>query len=215
MNVITISREMGSGGTALGRLLARRLGFALIDKELILRVARKAHVSSQAVAPYDQEAFNRGKVVLESVFAGNPSVYSPLSMVHFPLNTRLSAGPAYRFNQERYLAVTQQLLKALARLGKVILLGRGGQIVLADHRKTLHLRVVAPLETRVERVCRGQGISEDEARTLIRSRDQACARYLKHFYNRDWNDPLLYDFVINTERLRLPSVVAMVLRQFQ
>jgi cytidylate kinase len=206
MNVVTISREMGSGGTALGQLLARKLGFALIDKEFIFRAAQKAGVSERAVVRYDQEMFNKAKAVLEGIIAGDTDVFSPLALVHFPQDERIATRGAPNFNQQRYLAITQYLLRSL---------GRGGQLVLSRHEKTLHLRVIAPLGMRVKRVSRSQGISEDEARKTIRSRDQACARYLKHFYRRDWSDPRLYDLVINTERLSLPSAAAMVLGQLK
>jgi cytidylate kinase len=211
MNVITISREMGSGGTALGWILARKLGFFLIDKDLILRAAQKAKVSREAVARYDQEAFNKAKAVLEKIFTANPALYSPLALIHFPQDERLSVSRGPIFDRERYLAITQYLLRDLSRKGKVILLGRGGQLVLADEPQTLHLRVIAPLETRVKRVSRSQNVPEEEARMMIQTRDRACARYLKHFYRRDWNDPRLYDLIINTERLSLAAAASMVL----
>jgi len=214
MNIITISREMGSKGTALARLLARKLEYVLIDKELILRAAQKALVSVRTVGRYDQEVFNKANVVLERIFAINPPSLGPLALVHFPQDERISLRSASNFNQERYLAVTQYLLRNLARRGNVILLGRGGQIVLAGYKGALHLRVVAPIDIRVKRVSRTRGISEEEAKNLILSRDRACARYLKHFYRRDWADPSLYDLVMNTGRLSLQSAKAAVLSQF-
>jgi cytidylate kinase len=215
MNIITISREMGSGGTALGRLLARKLSYTFIDKELILRAAQNARVSERTVGRYDQEVFNKAYAVLEGIFAANPPFFAPLALVHFPQDERISSRSVSSFNQERYLAVTQYLLRHLARRGNVIVMGRGGQLVLAGHKKALHLRVIAPFGIRVKRVSRCQGISEDEAKRLIRRRDQACARYFKHFYRRDWSDPLLYDLVINTERLSLSSAGAMVLSRLE
>lgn len=213
MAVITISREMGSGGTALGRVLARRLGYALVDKELILRVARRARVSEQAVARYDQEDFHKGESLLEGLFAGNPISYAALTMgASFPAEVGAAAALVAPFNQQRYLAVTQQLIKALARKGNVILMGRGGQVVLKDHKGALHLRVVAPLEQRVKRVRRWLKLSEAEALKAITRRDQACARYLKHFYHRGWNDPQLYDLILNTARLSLLEAAETILR---
>jgi cytidylate kinase len=212
MAVITFSREMGSGGTALGRILARRLEYALVDKELILRVARRARVSEQAVARYDQEDFRKGESLLEGLFAGNPISYAALTMgASFPAEVGAAAALVAPFNQKRYLAATQRLLRALARKGKVILMGRGGQLVLAGQKRTLHLRVVAPLEQRVKRVRRRLKLSEPEALKAISCRDQACARYLKYFYHRDWNDPWLYDLVLNTGRVSLSQAVEIII----
>jgi len=215
MNVITISREMGSGGTALGRLLARRSGFGLIDKEFLLHAAQKAHVSEKAFIGYDQEMFNRTKVALESVFANNPTFYSSLPLFRLRNSKRSSFEPICGFNREKYLAITQYLFRDLARRGKVILMGRGGQLVLSGHKNALHVRVIAPLEIREKRVSRCHGISEDEARKLIRRRDRACSRYLEHFYHKNWSDPGLYDIIINTGRLSLSSAAAMILSQIE
>jgi cytidylate kinase len=210
MTIITISREMGSGGTALGRLLASALDYVLIDKEIILRAAQKARVKEETVQRYDQEVFNKGMAVLEGVFAMNSPMFAPLSYVPFPQDERLSRGSFPSFDQERYLAITQNLLRRFARRGEVVVLGRGGQCVLAGHKNALHLRVTAPFEIRVKRVCRSEGVTGDDARKMIKSRDQARARYLKHFYGRDWADPQLYDLVINTERLSLTAAAAMI-----
>lgn len=213
MNVITISREMGSGGTALGWILARELGFILVDKDLILRAAQKAQVSCEAVARYDQEEFNKAKAVLEKMFTADPAIYSPLALIHYPIQGRAAARRAPVFDQERYLAITQYLLRHLARQGNVILLGRGSQLVLADHPNTLHLRVIAPLEMRIRRIRHSRRLSEEEAGEAIQTRDRACARYLKHFYHRDWADPCFYDLVINTERLSLEAAASAVIGQ--
>jgi cytidylate kinase len=210
MNVITISREMGSGGTALARLLARRLGFALVDKDIILEAAKKARVDERDVRDYDQEGFNRAKAVLERLAPVQTSPFAPLAQVHFPSAEAVARPDAAPFNQERYLAVTQYLIRHAGRRGRTVILGRGGQIVLAGMKNALHLRVVAPLADRVERVGRGRNVSEEEAEEAIRKRDRSCARYLKHFYGRDWSDPLLYDLVINSARTSLAAAAELV-----
>jgi cytidylate kinase len=210
--VITISREIGSGGTALGRLLARRLGYALVDKELILRVAHQSKVGEGFVARYDQEEFSKGAMLLEGFFAGNHASFSSLGTgLSFPAEVGYSTRLAVAFNQDRYIVATRQLIRSLSRTGMVVLMGRGGQVVLDDHIGALHLRVVAPLEQRVKRVRRWLKLSEKEARKAIERRDKACARYLKHFYGKDWSDPQLYDLVINTGRLSVLRAAEAIL----
>jgi hypothetical protein len=152
MNVITISREMGSGGTAFARLLTKRLGFALFDKDIIFQAAQKARVDERDVRDYDQEAFNRAKAVLERLAPVEPPLFSPLARVHFPAAGRRLSLAASPLDQERYLAVTQSLLRPIGRRGRAIVLGRGGQVVLSGMKDALHLRIVAPLAARVKRV---------------------------------------------------------------
>ena len=212
MAVITMSRQMGSGGSALGRQLARRLGYAFVDKDLILRVARKLHVSEESVEPFDQEEFSRGMALLEHFLTVNPTPYTVLAVGLPAMTSDIGLGAAIvtALNEKRYLQATQQLIKALARKGKVIIMGRGGQVLLAGQKDAIHLRIVAPLDDRVRHVRGWLKLADAGARQLIAHRDKACAQYLKHHYHRDWDDPLLYDLTINTGQIDTSAAVETV-----
>lgn len=87
------------------------------------------------------------------------------------------------------------------------MVGRGGQVALADKPDVLHVRVVAPLETRIKRWQTREDMMEDEARRKIHKRDAAHIEFVKRFYDADITYPTLYDLVVNTGKLT-PSAAA-------
>lgn len=199
MSVITISRETGSEGTEIALEVAKKLDLECVDKQLIVKVARKAKVSKEKVEKFDQEEYSPASQFLSRFLLSQPSLYSSSS---FPEIAPLGVVDVYTgyefFDTERYLELTQAVIRKLAEKGNVVILGRGSQVILKDHPDTLHVRITAPLELRIARVMGKQKLSEREAKELILKRDRAAARYLKDFYRVDWQDPLLYHLVINT-----------------
>ena len=92
---------------------------------------------------------------------------------------------------------TETILK-LAGLGNVILIGRGSNVITARLPHVLHVRLVAPLEKRIEHARQFYHLTGTEAHKFCLSQDRARERYLKKYFNADINDPLLYHLIINT-----------------
>jgi len=91
-----------------------------------------------------------------------------------------------------------------------VIVGRGGQVLLADKRDVLHIRVVAPLELRVAYVARREGLDLDAARRRVQAKDRARTRYMKTQYHCQHEDPHLYDLVIDSAVLDLDSAVDLI-----
>lgn len=104
----------------------------------------------------------------------------------------------------------REILKELAEEGNVVIVGRAGQVILHGVEDTLHVRIYAPLDLRVERLSERHNISPQVARTQIETSDQARTRYLKRFYKARWDDPELYDVMINTAGLSVETAALMV-----
>jgi cytidylate kinase len=85
--------------------------------------------------------------------------------------------------------------------GNVIIYGRGGQDLLNEISSVFRVRIIAPFEERVERWAEREWLDPDLARVLVRKSDQQRAGFIKYYFDRDWEDPLHYDLVINTSRL--------------
>lgn len=105
------------------------------------------------------------------------------------------------------VALVQNFIRATHGQGGAVILGRGGQVALRDMPDVLHVRVVAPLETRIRRVQEREGLTADKAREQVSVSDQASAGYVKHYYHADPADPSFYDLVINTSKIT-PIVAA-------
>lgn len=117
--------------------------------------------------------------------------------------------------RKAYHDKVREILKELAAEGNVVIVGRAGQVILHGVEDTLHVRVYAPLDLRVERLSERHNISPQVARTQIETSDQVRTRYLKRFYKARWDDPVLYDVMINTANLTVETAAQMVCKMVE
>jgi cytidylate kinase len=113
--------------------------------------------------------------------------------------------------QRRYLAYLEAILLELAARDNVVLVGRATTVVFRDVPHTLRVRVNAPEGVRAQRVEQQQGLTQEAALDYVRQTDRERGARVRFFYHVDWNDPLLYDLVLNTERLSVDEGVRLVL----
>jgi cytidylate kinase len=95
-------------------------------------------------------------------------------------------------------------------VGKVILMGRGGVSITRDLASGVHIRLVAPRDTRVQRTMGNLGISEKEAARWVDDQDRSRARMVKSRFKQNIDDPLLYDAVWNTDTVPLDAIARYV-----
>lgn len=210
MPVITISKEHGAGGKQISQDIARALGYELVDKAMIVKVAQDAKVAAEKVEKYDQEAYDSMSKYLSNMLLANPSLYSGLGF-ELPM-----AGPGILpagydfFDAEQYLKFTQTVMDNLFKKGNVVIVGRGSQVYLAERPGCLHIKITAPLESRVKHVMEKHAVNEKEAKDIIHKRDKARSSYIRDFYQCDWNDPCLYHMIINASKMKSEAIVAVV-----
>jgi cytidylate kinase len=121
----------------------------------------------------------------------------------------LNINPTPQASQE-YQAALAQLMHAEAERGACIIIGRAGQAILGGAPHTLHVRVTAPLEIRVERVAARLGISYAAALEQVKVTDRRRSYYVRHYYHCRWEDPNQYDLVLNTARLSADQAARML-----
>jgi cytidylate kinase len=103
-----------------------------------------------------------------------------------------------------------ETIMQLAGMGGAILVGRAANIVTAKLPNVLHVRLVASLDDRIERICRDENKTPDEARRFCIEKEHARERYVKHYFHADTNDPLLYHLIINTSRVGHDNAVRLI-----
>lgn len=184
VNVITISREYGAGGTELARMLAGRFGFRVIDNELLALAAERSGMDLDKI---------------ERVYQQRPT-FQDLRV--------------YKERSEKYLAAVHAVLETLAQEGNVIVVGRGANLALLHHPNVFNLRVVADFAARLAHVQQREGLNEPAARRTITEADYAREAYYRYLYNVQPDDPLAYDLVLNTSRLTLDEAAALVAAAF-
>jgi cytidylate kinase len=104
----------------------------------------------------------------------------------------------------------QAVMEELADAGATVIVGRAGQVILQRRPDVLHVKVFAPVEVRVERIAAQQNISLESAHAQVEASDRARSSFLRRFYHARWDDPALYDIVINTARLSPEQAACMV-----
>jgi len=98
----------------------------------------------------------------------------------------------------------------LAALKNVVIVGRGGQVILKDIPGTLHIKVIAPYATRVSRLMEQREYEENKVQKIIRQRDRDSSGYLHTYFDANWDDSNLYDLVINTRAMTTNKSVEMI-----
>jgi cytidylate kinase len=215
MPVITISRQLGSGAIYIAHQLAKKLNLRYIDKELIAKVAQLAHVTPDKIEHLDQDEFDQMKTIFSQLpfpVPGSGIMY-PFAAVGYmePYWYPGVLGEFDGIDDRKYLQLTQTVIRNFAKEGNVIIMGRGGCILLQDFPQTIHLRIVAPLDKRVEWAIQEEpNIDKSKAKEIIEKKDKARADYLKHFYSANWGDPLYYHLTINTGQIALDDAVETV-----
>ena len=213
MQAVTISRQYGSGGGEIAVRLARKLGWQLIDHAIVAQTARELGVYETDVSRYDEEyvegTLARILTGIRNLTTGAfipPTASGPVFTPGVPtVASRPSAA-----NERAYHETMQQVVRVAAKAGHVVIVGRGGQFLLADQRDVLHLRIVAPLEQRVDYVIRREVLNRDAARARVQEKDRARDRNMQNQFHRKPDDPALYDLVINTAVLDLDRIVDLM-----
>jgi cytidylate kinase len=180
MNVITISRQYGAGGREVAQRLAERLGWELLDRELLHQAAAVEHVPDAELEALDEKALG--------------------------LVDRLRLHPPH----ERYMRGLKQAAQAAAARGSVILVGRGSRFLVGESPDVFRLRLVAPLAWRAERMAAREGWSSEEALARCVTVDRMRERFMRYFYGESAANPAAYDLVVDTARVPLEDLIDLV-----
>jgi cytidylate kinase len=109
-----------------------------------------------------------------------------------------------------YRDAVHRVIEELAEAGDVVIVGRAGQVILAGKPCVLHVRIIAPLDLRVQRLVERERIAAEAIHARIKESDRTRRTYLRQYYHVDWNDPELYDLVINTARCLAPVAAELI-----
>ncbi len=182
---LTVSREEGAGGSEIARSVGDRLGWEVLDKELLDRVAEQFHLSRPMLELVDETPGNWAYDVL--------GTWMDRKII----------------SAEKYVTRLIHVVQAAARQGSVVLVGRGSQFLL-PREKGLAVRIIAPLKYRVAQVIERRQLDAAAARQWIQQRDDGRREFVQRYFHHDVDDPHLYDLVINVERLGPAGAVQQI-----
>ena len=193
--IITISRELGSGGRTVGRLLAERLGVRYSDKELIQALREEFHLTTDAIEKLKGEKKDWLTTLLRKM-APMPKAENVVEWDDkFVQEYQPNLGSDEIFEAEK------QILRGIAQEGSCVIAGRSGFFVLKDFPNKVNIFITASRENRIRRVMAKQHLSEQEAEAAIDRVDQGRENYIKRYTGVSRYDARNYDMVINMDNL--------------
>lgn len=193
---ITISRQSGSGGHSVAATLVALLRaqdpegacpWTVFDRDLVQKVLEEHHLPSRWARFMPEDKISEIADTMDELFGLHPPSWT---LVHKTADTILR----------------------LAQLGKVIVIGRGANVITRKLDYVFHVRLVGSLESRVKHMQQLTGLSQPEALELVGREDLGRKRYLKKYFNRNIDDPLLYHLVINTDLVSHEEAAHLIAR---
>ena len=192
IDYITVTRDLGAGGTATARMIADIMGWQLYDREILDYMAKRMDVHVRMLEGLDEKA---------------------LSWVNDRLMPFLS-GRSDHVKQSRYYQHLGEQLLIISMHGRAVIVGRAAAQLL-PREKGLSVWITAPFELRASRYAADHNISKEEARAAIKKEDEQYARFVEGFVNKHVEDIGYYDLICNTEKLTPRSVARLVCRAFE
>lgn len=189
--VITINRELGSGGRTVGRLLAEKLGVPFYDKALIKALEKKYNLTVEEI---------------ESLKGRSHSWWADFKRL-IGMGYALSNNPnqKYSVTNEPDLLTTdemfmteQEILKGIAETESCVVAGRSGFYVFRNHPNHLSILIQAPKEQRIQRVMRKRNITAEEAEQIINDVDTQRENYVQKYTGTTRYDTRNYNLVIDS-----------------
>jgi cytidylate kinase len=184
---ITISRQTGSGAVTIAQMLVERLNavseqasntasWMVFDRNLAKQVLADHELSQNLERFMVEDARLPVEAIVEELLGLHPTQWT-------------------------FVQQTTKTILRLASLGRTILVGRGAEVITSRLPFVFHVRLVAPLERRIQHASQYYSLTEEDAAKMIKEADHARRRYLRRYFDADPDDPLLYDLVLNTGRL--------------
>jgi cytidylate kinase len=191
---VTLSRQSGCGAHAVAEQVARCLQerampdaapWKVFDRNLVEKVIEDHGLPRHFGRFMPEDRISPISDMVEEVFGLHPPT-------------------------DVFVEQTKQTIRRLAETGNVIIVGRGSNVITAGMPGVLHVRVVAPLQRRIENMQRFEGLGRKEAIERLRHDDLGRQRYLKKYFGKDIDDPLLYHMVVNTGLISLEEAARLI-----
>lgn len=180
--IITLSRDHGSGGDTIARLLGERLDLLVFDKQVLTAIAQEAQVNSSLLEALHEHGGTPADAWLYALFTGKS------------------------VSRNDYRQALRWAMRRLARAGGIFI-GRGGHVVLAEEAD-LRVRITGSPDACARRVAEAMQVDLKTASREIHEANHRRAQYMRQTFRVDQNDPALFDLIINTDRFAGAEAVA-------
>ena len=193
--IITISRQIGSGGAYIGQLLAKKLGISYVDREIIAQAAKEFSILEEDLESRDEKIPSFWNSFFQSSIC-SPDVYLP-PQVFVP-------------TEEAIFKVETKIIKGIAKDRSAIIIGRCGSHILRNNPNHMSIFLHAESDFRLKRIQELYKISKKDAVTMMEQSDDERARYHQLLTGKPWSDATQYDLCINTSKIGVNASVELI-----
>ena len=192
--IITLGRQFGSGGRAVGKKLAEDLGIPYYDKEILSRAAKESGICESLFENHDEKPTSSFlySLVMDTYSAG----YAAMGM-EMPMS------------QKVFLAQFDAI-KKIAAEGPCVIVGRCADYALEDLDNVVSVFVHAPLEKRIARVAEYEKLDNAAAKKMVLQNDKKRASYYNYYSNKKWGDGATYDLCVNTGKVGIYGAAEII-----
>ena len=182
--IITISREYGSGGRYIGKLVAEKLGIKLYDKEFVLKVAESTGLSAEYIENNEQK-----RNVLENL---NNGYYSGLN------------------NSDELFIKESELIKEVADKESCVIVGRCADFILKDRKDVIKIFINSNIENEIKRAIEFYHLDKTKAEKEINRINKLRANHYKYYTEKEWKNPSNYDICINSDSIGVENAANLI-----
>ncbi len=182
--VITISREYGSGGRYIAKLVAEKLKIKLYDKDFIKELTNETGLDSSYIENIEQK-----RTLLDNF---NSGYYQSLS------------------NADELFLEEANLIKKLASKNSCVIVGRCADFILKDNKNLIKIFIYSDMESKIKRAIKYYNIPKKDAKKEIEKINKLRKNHYKYYTNREWNNPENYDLCLNSDSLGVEKCAEVI-----
>jgi cytidylate kinase len=196
--IVALSRQLGSGGSYVGQLVAKRLGLRYVDREILSEAAKILGRDEKELMNLEERASTLMEGLMKSFVVGTPEVtYIPPQ--HAPIYDR------------DLFKIEAKIIQGIAAKFSAVIVGRAAFHILEHHPGILRVFIHAPLGLRIERIMKYKNIADKNAAIAeLRESDRRRGKFIHTMTGKDWTDPGNFDLCINTGRVNFKAAEEII-----
>jgi cytidylate kinase len=192
--VITIGRQLGSGGREIGQKLAAQLGISFYDKELIRIASQQSGLKEEFFERVDEKKHF-------SIFPGLFGIRTSFTDDLFS---------DYYLSNETLFTIQSDIIRKLAEEGSCIFVGRCADYVMKEQPNCLNIFISADIEDRIRRISERHKVPDSKAREIIEKTDKSRSGYYNYFSGKAWGAAFSYHLCINSSLLGIDETLTII-----
>jgi cytidylate kinase len=197
VSILTLSRLYGSGGSEVAALVAKKLGWSLLDNAVVDAVAARIGLSVAEVRDREERVPSLVERLTSAMAMGSQEWASPMAAAKRPTD-------------EQLIEVTRHIIEEAIARGPVVVVGRGAQAMLAERDDALHVFCYAPRKALIARTMQREGVGVEEATRLVDSTNKERDQWVRLHWERDRSAHENYDLSVNTDRLGIDGSAQLI-----